>query len=559
MRSLFQLFFMPRLPPYDPLEWARQPLEQRGRAVAQAFARDGYGAPLFVYGLYGLKIVFYVLGWVWACGFSPSLGSADQLLSWWLEPLAFQKAILASMLFEVLGLGCGSGPLTGRYVPPFGGVLYWLRPGTTKLPLFPGVPWLGGMTRAWFDVLVYLGLLVSLVVALLSPTLTATQLWPVVLLLGLAGILDKTVFLAARAEHYGLTTLAFLVSEHWLPAAMSIQLALWFFAGVSKLNHHFPTVVAVMISNNPFLRFPKLRAKLYQQFPDDLRPSKLASVMAHMGTVLELGVPLAFAAVPLGLPVEVGVVLMLMLHGFILSNVPMGVPLEWNVMVLYAGCALFVAHPEVSWWQVTPSWFAGVVAVCVVGLPVLGNLYPSKVSFLVAMRYYAGNWPYSLYLFRGESHQKLSRLVKTSPWIYDQVSPFYGRAASVGLVGNTMGFRLLHLHGRMLPRLVPRAVSNLADYEWIEGELVAGMVLGWNFGDGHLHQEQLLTSLQAQCQFEPGELRCIFVEAQPLLRPSLQYRIHDAATGLLEAGEVSVADLRNQQPWENPSRLQEEL
>ena len=63
------------------------------------------------------------------------------------EPIAFQKAILWSLLFEGLGLGCGSGPLTGRYFPPVGGFLYFLRPGTTKLPLFEAIPILGGRAQ----------------------------------------------------------------------------------------------------------------------------------------------------------------------------------------------------------------------------------------------------------------------------------------------------------------------------------------------------------------------------------------------------------------------------
>ena len=51
------------------------------------------------------------------------------------------------MAFENLGLGCGSGPLTGRYRPPVGGALYFCRPGTTKVPLFPGIPIFGGYKR----------------------------------------------------------------------------------------------------------------------------------------------------------------------------------------------------------------------------------------------------------------------------------------------------------------------------------------------------------------------------------------------------------------------------
>ena len=78
------------------------------------------------------------------------------------------------------------------------------------------------------------------------------------------------------------------------------------------------------------------------------------------------------------------------------------------------------------------------------------------------------------------------------------------------LIGKVMGFRLMHLHGRALPLLVPRAVKRFEDYEYVDGELVAGLSLGWNFGDGHLHNEQLMQAIQAQCGFEPGELRCIF-------------------------------------------------
>jgi hypothetical protein len=123
----------------------------------------------------------------------------------------------------------------------------------------------------------------------------------------------------------------------------------------------------------------------------------------------------------------------------------------------------------------------------------------------------------------------------------------------VGLFGKVMGFRLMHLHGRVLPILIPKAVDRLEDYEWVDGEIVAGVALGWNFGEGHLHQEQLLASIQSQCGFEPGELRCIFVESQPLGRSTLSYRIVDAATGSIETGELSVAELRARQPWAAPA------
>jgi hypothetical protein len=165
------------------------------------------------------------------------------------------------------------------------------------------------------------------------------------------------------------------------------------------------------------------------------------------------------------------------------------------------------------------------------------------------MRYYAGNWAYSVWLFEKGSHEKLERIKKSSPWIYDQLEKIYDRSTTVGIVGKVMAFRLMHLHGRALPDLIPKAVERLEDYEWLDGEVVAGMVLGWNFGDGHLHDERLLAAVQAQCGFEAGELRVVMVEAQPLGGATLAFRIHDAKTGLLERGEVRVSELRSLQPW----------
>ena len=100
---------------------------------------------------------------------------------------------------------------------------------------------------------------------------------------------------------------------------------------------------------------------------------------------------------------------------------------------------------------------------------------------------------------------------------------------------------------------VQTARDRLEDYEWCDGEIIAGLALGWNFGEGHLHAEQLLTSIQEQCGFEAGELRCIFVESQPLGRSTLSYRIADAKTGAIDAGELSIAELRTRQPWSAPT------
>lgn len=539
----------PNPPPYDPLVWVKKPLSERGRLVCEAWATQGYGTPFGAYAIHAFKVALYIGAWLFFCSFTPGLGRLSTISSWWLSPIAFQKAILWSMLFEGLGLGCGSGPLTGRYFPPFGGFLYFLRPGTTKLPLFPAAPLLGGIRRTWVDVGLYLALLVVLVRALIAPELDAPLLVPIVVLVPLVGLADRTIFLALRAEHYWTMAVCFAFASNWIAGAKAVQLALWFWAGFSKLNHHFPSVVCVMTSNSPVLRFEWLRRRMYRHFPDDLRPSRLAEWMAHAGTALELTVPVVLLFSTGGPSLVVGMVMVLMLHGYITSNVPMGVPIEWNFAVVYGAFALFWAHPDVTLAALGPAPLTLFLAVMLIGLPLAGNLFPDRVSFLLAMRYYAGNWAYGIWLFRGDSYRKLDKLTKSAAWVFDQLARFYDRSTAVGLFGKVMSFRLMHLHGRGLPLLLPRAVERLEDYEYVDGEVIAGLVLGWNFGDGHLHRESLLKAVQEQCGFEAGELRCIFVESQPLGRTTMGYRIFDAKTGLMEAGHLDVRELRQHQPW----------
>lgn len=538
----------PTLPPYDPLDWQRRPFPERARMVCASWATQGYGTPVAVFALYAVKIAAYIIGWALFC--SASLGSLADIGSWWLTPLALQKAVLWSMLFEVTGLGCGSGPLTARYVPPVGGALYFLRPGTVRLPLLGA-----GTRRRVVDVLLYASLLVALVVGLLAPALATRHLLAVAGILGVLGLRDKTILLAARAEHYLVVVLVFLLADdvtQWLAGSMAVWGALWFFAGFSKLNHHFSAVVCVMMSNSPVVRSVWLRKKMYRDFPDDLRPSTLAHVLGHFGTALELSVPviLLLTTGP-GPLLVVGMVLMLALHSYITANVPMGVPLEWNVLVVYGAVVLFWGHPEVTVLDMGLP-IAALVLTTSVALPLLGNRLPAHISFLPSMRYYAGNWAMSVWLFEGESHRKLhENLTMTSPWVTDQIDAVYDDATITALLGKVMAFRLMHLHGRTLGALLPTALGGraLSAYTWVDGEIVAGLVLGWNFGDGHLHDERMLGIIQDACGFAPGELRCIFVESQPLLSGTLHCRVHDAADGLLHETHLSVSALRARQPW----------
>jgi Transmembrane protein of unknown function (DUF3556) len=92
-------------------------------------------------------------------------------------------------------------------------------------------------------------------------------------------------------------------------------------------------------------------------------------------------------------------------------------------------------------------------------------------------------------------------------------------------------------------------VDDIGGYEWHEGEVLGGSVVGWNFGDGHLNGTQLLEAIQAQCGFEEGELRVLMIESQPLFGHTMKWKIVDARSGLLEEGETDLRPMREVQPW----------
>jgi hypothetical protein len=166
------------------------------------------------------------------------------------------------------------------------------------------------------------------------------------------------------------------------------------------------------------------------------------------------------------------------------------------------------------------------------------------------MRYYAGNWAYNIWLVRKGSAPKFAKLTKAAGTMREQLEKMLPDASAVETALTlSMAHRFIHFEGRPLLEALPRAVSDIDAYDWMEGEVLGGMVLGWNFGDGHLNGTQLLEAVQAQCGFEPGEVRVVMVESQPLFGRTMQWKIVDAASGVIETGETVLAAMRGLQPW----------
>lgn len=544
----FRKLIAPQPLPFDFDEWQQKPFNERVMMLCRAWAIQGYGAPVAVYSFYFLKIAFYIGMWFFFCSYSVGLGTYSTITNWWFQPEALCKAVLWSMLFESIGMGCGSGPLTARYFPPFGALFHFLRPGTIKMPLFPEI--FKSDKRNAIDVFLYIAFIFFLIRALISTSISPTVLLPIIIALPLAGLFDKTIFLSARGEHYYIALICFLFPTDAIPATKIVWLAIWFWAATSKLNRHFPSVIGVMISNSALLRISWLRKKMYINFPDDLRASKLSKFLAHFGTIIEYAFPLLLLFSDGGQITWIALIIMFGFHFYITSSIPMAVPLEWNFIMVYGAFVLFGNHADVWAFDIHSIVLILILLIGLFVLPILGNLFPKHISFLVSMRYYAGNWAYSVWLFKKGTEEKLDdNIIKCTPTVEKQLRLFYDEQTTVSLISKVIAFRAMHLHGRVLQQVIPQMVSNIDDYIWRDSELVAGVVLGWNFGDGHLHDEQLLQAIQKRCNYESGELRCLFVEAQPVFNTCLHWRIADAKDGLLKEGQACVKDLEALQPW----------
>ena len=332
---------------FDPIEWEKKDFTERVRIGTNAYVLQGLAYPLPVYLFHAVRVAIFIAGWMFFTSFTPGMGSPWHVSEWFFKDLAFQKAFLWASLFEVAGFGCMSGPLGLKIWPPFTAGLHFIRPGTTKLPLFPDLPLFGGNRRTWLDVTLYAALLLSELRALVQPELHATHLWPIIVLLPLCGLGDKTVMLCARVEHHFAMLVCFLFAGNWIAACKWVQLAIWFWAGVSKLTVAFGYVVPIMTANNPMLKSAELRRRLFINYPDDLHPSTLAKLMAHAGTFLEFATPITLAFVTHSGPLQwLGLFFAISLHGFIISNMPIAAVFEWNVLSLFAAFWLFggVAH-----------------------------------------------------------------------------------------------------------------------------------------------------------------------------------------------------------------------
>jgi hypothetical protein len=566
-------FIKPYLPDVDPDTFLKKPLMERMRILAADWAENGFGSPKWIHTMYIVKlVVFFAIGGITVATLTSGLPAFWHVTEWWNQPIVYQKVILWTVLLEAIGVAGSWGPLAGKAKPMTGGILFWARPGTIRLRPWKWVPFTNGDRRTWFDIGLYVALLVSLAVPLLSPGVHSDSLSkavpdntsglvnpalliaPIVLLV-LNGLRDKTIFLASRGEQYlpVLVIFAVLPFVNMIIALKMVIVVVWVGAGWSKFGKHFSNVIGPMVSNTPYT-FKWLRRAHYRNFPRDLRPSRLADFMAHVnGTTVEIVAPLVLFFSTNKWLTLAAALFMVGFHLFIISTFPLAVPLEWNVVFGYTTIFLFLGFP--NWngyapWNMTPPWLALIVAAALLFYPVLGNLRPDKVSFLPSMRQYAGNWASALWTFAPGAEEKLNRVTRSASNQIDQfIAAGYEPEWAEITLQKTTAWRSMHSQARGLYSLLLTHLPDIDTRTVREGEFVCNSLIGFNFGDGHLHNADMIQAVQREAAFEPGECVIAWVESEAFGSGVQHYQLIDAALGVVERGTWKVSDAVAEQPW----------
>lgn len=560
-------------PPVEPATFMDLPYRERLKALTRHWVEYGFGAPkitvfvylgklLFVHGLLGVLLATLT------SGHDPLAPS-----EWWDQPIVWQKLVAWTMLLEAIGIAGAWGPLCGHFKPMTGGITYWSRPKTIRQPPWPDkVPFTQGDERKPVDVALYLGFLAALLLVVVLPgvgdggadaalgdnegLVNTIAVIAAIVLLVLLAFRDKIIFQAARSEQYlpALVFFAFFPFVDMIVAAKILIVSVWVGAAISKIGRHFARVIPPMVSNTPWLTSKAIKRHHYRNFPEDLRPSERAVSVAHVGgTCVELLTPFVLLFSTNLTVTAIAVVLMMSFHLFIISTFPLAVPLEWNTLFMYLAAFLFLGFPAGDGFglgDMEPVLLALTVG-AVTFFPILGNLRPDLVSFLPSMRQYSGNWATAMWAFAPGAENKLDEhIVKPALMQKNQLAAIYGEDEAEVVMHQLLAFRSMHSQARGLNSIMMNQLGDDIDrYTLREAEFSANAIIGFNFGDGHLHGRRLIEAIQKRCQFEPGEFVVVWIESEPIGRNRQDYWVMDAAVGIVERGSYRVSDVIDEQPW----------
>lgn len=563
--------------PFTPEEWKRATFRERLQGWCDKIVRDNGILPMttvvFVYSLIGLLwwsvFRYYVMNANPAAGFFQCGAGCQPFFS----DLNMRRFVVYNVLHGVLGFGATSSLLGFRFKVALGScAIHFLTPGSLCSPLLPAVARLFAKVpgrRGVVAVACYAAYVVALVSALRAPELGVSQLYPIYGTLAAATVFDFSIFQASRGEHYGYMMIC-LAWPDWKQGMQVVQIAIWMWAAFAKVGPWFGPVMPFLMKDSLHCALmPKgfMNRLFVRDYPRDLNWNGTATFVAALGTMGELGFPLC-CVIGNASANMVGSIGMVLYHCLIIDTLPFASVFEWNYYCIVMSVYLF--FPGFNSFALPTS--PGLIAfLCIVSflLPLVGQLCPTIVPFLVAYRPYMGNWRFSWYVCHKSAlpkHKKLKTV--EDPFTETNGMWFYSWLGKLGEQSyNTMKEWPWMLSASILQvpgyrPFISIMEKLLEDNGWSQDDIMfsfsepyQNQVFGWSLGTGWIAaRECTREAYNAVCGFGPKEMYFIqFEPASPLPWGvwDVQYRCFDVTKGPREAqyhGKVKYAELSASQP-----------
>jgi hypothetical protein len=177
-----------------------------------------------------------------------------------------------------------------------------------------------------------------------------------------------------------------------------------------------------------------------------------------------------------------------MLHTFIISTIPLAVPLERNVFFMFSAGFLFgnfSAGDGYGVLDMTP-WLLIPVLTVALGPIIYGAFKPEHVSFLIGMKQYAGNRASTTWSFSdSEKEDRLNeRIVTAADNQIDQLEPLFGREISEIFMEKAIAFRMMRPMDRAHITLHMRHNEDMDRRVRREGGFMSNTLTGWTSATG---------------------------------------------------------------------------
>ena len=124
------------------------------------------------------------------------------------------------------------------------------------------------------------------------------------------------------------------------------------------------------------------------------------------------------------------------------------------------------------------------------------------------MRQYAGNWASAVWTFAPGAEQKLNQVTRSASNQVDQfIAAGYEPKWAEITLQKTIAWRSMHSQGRGLFSLLLTHLPDIDTRTVREGEFVCNSLIGFNFGDGHLHDAGHDPGRAARSRIRAGRVR----------------------------------------------------